>query len=207
MPRSRTRSLDTYHAKRDFGRTREPRGGTPDAGDGAPSFVVQHHAARSDHYDFRLEIDGVLVSWAVPKGPSTDPRVKRLARRTEDHPLEYEDFEGTIPKGDYGGGTVLVWDRGTYENRTAHRGEPVPAAEAVERGHLSFRLDGEKLRGGYALTRFRTGDDESWLLVKERDAEADARRNPVSTEPESVRTGRDLDEVARATEDSGDRPA
>lgn len=203
MPRSR--SLGTYREKRDFGRTREPRGDAPSEND-APVFVVQHHAARSDHYDFRLEIDGVLASWAVPKGPSTDPRVKRFARRTEDHPLEYENFEGTIQKGEYGAGTVLVWDQGTYENLTAHNGEPVPAGEAVERGHISFRLHGEKLRGGYALTRFRTGEDESWLLVKERDDEADARRNPVSTEPESVRTGRDLDEIAHAEEDTGDRP-
>lgn len=198
---TRERPLGRYREKRDFDRTAEPRGKGARGDRDAPVFVVQHHAARSDHYDFRLEVDGVLKSWAVPKGPSTDPRDKRLARPTEDHPLEYEDFEGTIPEGEYGGGTVLVWDRGTYRNLSEHEGEPVSAADALDRGHLSVWLDGEKLRGGYALTRFRTGRDESWLLVKERDAEADARRNPVRTQPESVRTGRDLDEVAR--EDDG----
>lgn len=194
---TREQPLGRYREKRDFHRTAEPHGNDAHAAGDAPVFVVQHHAARSDHYDFRLEIDGVLKSWAVPKGPSTDPRERRLARPTEDHPLEYENFEGTIPAGEYGGGTVLVWDRGTYRNLTRHRGEPVSASDALDRGHLSVWLDGEKLRGGYALTRMRRGGDESWLLVKEKDAEADARRNPVKTEPESVRSGRDLDDIAR----------
>lgn len=195
---TREQPLGRYRDKRDFDRTAEPGGKGSRAPRDAPAFVVQHHAASSDHYDLRLEVDGVLKSWAVPKGPSTDPRDKRLARPTEDHPLEYVDFEGTIAAGEYGGGTVLVWDHGTYRNLSEHHGEPAPAAEALDRGHLSVWLDGEKLRGGYALTRFRTGRDESWLLVKERDDEADARRNPVRTQPESVRSGRDLDEVARA---------
>lgn len=198
---TRERRLGRYREKRDFSRTAEPRGKDARRKRDAPVFVVQHHAARADHYDLRLEVDGVLKSWAVPKGPSTDPREKRLARPTEDHPMEYADFEGTIPAGEYGGGIVLVWDRGTYENRSEHRREPISVTDALERGHLSVWLDGEKLRGGYALTRFRTGRDESWLLVKRRDDEADARRDPVRTQPESVRTGRDLDEVARTERD------
>ncbi len=157
----------------------------------APRFVIQHHAASTDHYDFRLEIDGVLASWAVPKGPSTNPKDKRMARRTEDHPMEYEDFEGVIPEGEYGAGRVIVWDRGTYTNEGKH-----DIADALKRGHLSFRLDGEKLRGGYALTRFRTGKDEAWLLVKKSDEDADARRKPVRSQPESVLSGRTLDELS-----------
>ncbi|PSK85978.1 DNA ligase D-like protein (predicted 3'-phosphoesterase) [Murinocardiopsis flavida] len=188
--------LQEYRGRRDFDRTAEPRGEVRH-GSGRPRFVVQHHAARADHYDFRLEVDGVLKSWAVPKGPSTDPRVKRLAVPTEDHPLDYADFEGTIPAGDYGGGTVLVWDTGTYENTTDKNGRALDMAEGLRHGHVSVLLSGTKLSGGYALNRFRTGDEEAWLLVKVKDAAADARRRPTSTEPESVRTGRDLGEVAR----------
>jgi DNA ligase D-like protein (predicted 3'-phosphoesterase) len=153
--------------------------------------VIQHHAASTDHYDFRLEIDGVLASWAVPKGPSTNPRDKRMARRTEDHPMEYETFEGVIPEGEYGAGSVIVWDRGTYSNDSEH-----DMAEALKRGHLSLRLDGEKLHGGYALTRIRTGKDEAWLLVKRKDEDADRRRNPLRSQPESVLSGRTLDELS-----------
>lgn len=159
-------------------------------GRGAPHFVIQHHAARSDHYDFRLEVDGALASWAVPKGPSVDPKDKRMARRTEDHPLEYQTFEGVIPKGEYGAGPVIVWDHGTYSNESQHK-----MADALQRGHLSFRLNGEKLQGGFALTRIRGGKDETWLLVKKSDADADARRRPVNTQPESVQSGRTLDEL------------
>jgi DNA ligase D-like protein (predicted 3'-phosphoesterase) len=161
-----------------------------DRSDKGPTFVIQHHAARSDHYDFRLEIDGVLVSWAIPKGPSTNPRDRRMARRTEDHPLEYSTFEGVIPNGEYGAGGVIVWDRGTYANATTHE-----MAECLDRGHLSFRLHGEKLEGGFALTRIREGKDETWLLIKRRDEEADARRNPVKSQPESVLSGRTLDDL------------
>ncbi|MDD4252330.1 MAG: DNA polymerase ligase N-terminal domain-containing protein, partial [Methanoculleus horonobensis] len=148
------------------------------------------------HYDFRLEADGVLKSWAVPKGPSMSPKEKRLAVPTEDHPLDYAGFEGVIPEGSYGAGTVLVWDRGTYQNLTEKGGKRIEVAEAIRRGHVSFRLEGEKLRGGYALTRFRTGKGEAWLLVKMDDAEADPGRNPVVTEPRSVVSGRSLNEIA-----------
>lgn len=184
-------SLEEYHGKRRAGRTPEPRGKRRGRRGGAPGFVIQHHTASTDHYDFRLEIDGVLVSWAVPKGPSTNPKDKRMARRTEDHPLAYADFEGVIPEGEYGAGAVIVWDRGTYANDDDH-----DLSEGLDRGHLSFRLDGEKLRGGYALTRIRTGKDETWLLVKRRDDAADARRKPVRSQPESVVSGRTVDELS-----------
>lgn len=189
--------LSGYHRRRDFGRTEEPRGSVhrDEAGEG-PVFVIQHHVARADHYDLRLEVDGVLRSWAVPKGVSTDPRDKRLAMPTEDHPLEYADFEGTIPSGEYGGGTVQVWDRGHYVNTTRRDDREMSMAEGLEKGHVSVRLNGEKLSGGYALTRIRADGDEAWLLVKEKDDEADARRDPVSTQTESVRSGREMEEIA-----------
>jgi DNA ligase D-like protein (predicted 3'-phosphoesterase) len=128
--------------------------------------VIQNHAARTLHYDLRLEIGGVLKSWAVPKEPSRDPRVKRLAVPTEDHPLEYARFEGVIPKGEYGAGRIRIWDRGTYRNLTERDGKAVPAAAAYARGHLKVWLSGRKLRGGFALTRMGKGKKARWLLVK-----------------------------------------
>lgn len=186
--------LATYHSKRDLEVSGEPAGGSPGE---RPRFVVQRHEASTVHYDFRLEVDGVLKSWAVPKGPSTDPNEKRLASPTEDHPLDYAEFEGMIPEGSYGAGTVVVWDLGTYRNLTARRGEQVPMAEALDNGHVKVWLEGEKLQGGYALTRSQMRGREQWLLVKVADEHADRRRNPVHTQPESVLTGRtnaDLDE-------------
>lgn len=153
--------------------------------------MIQHHAARSDHYDLRLEIQGVLVSWLIASGPSTNPRDRRMARRTEDHPLDYADFEGVIPDGEYGAGPVIVWDRGSYANATDRE-----MAECLDRGHLSFRLQGEKLCGGFTLTRIRTGRDETWLLIKRNDEHADPRRKPVTSQPESVVSGRTLDDLA-----------
>jgi DNA ligase D-like protein (predicted 3'-phosphoesterase) len=190
-------SLKDYQGKRDFSRTPEPSGKEAGAST-EPLFVIQKHDASHLHYDFRLEVDGVLKSWAVPKGPSTDPRDKRLAVPTEDHPLDYADFEGIIPEGAYGAGTVLVWDTGPYRNLTEKKGQAIPMSQAVEHGHVKIWLQGKKLKGGYALTRFRKGKDESWLLVKMDDAEADARRNPVATEPQSVLSGRTLEEIAAA---------
>lgn len=151
---------------------------------------MQRHDASTLHYDFRLEVDGVLKSWAVPKGPSPDPHQKRLATATEDHPLDYATFEGVIPEGSYGAGTVVVWDTGSYRNLTARRGRPVGMAEAIDAGHVKVWLDGEKLRGGYALTRSHIRGREQWLLVKVDDDQADRRRNPVRAQPESVLTGR-----------------
>jgi DNA ligase D-like protein (predicted 3'-phosphoesterase) len=160
-----------------------------------PIFVVQKHAATTLHYDFRLEVDGVLVSWAVPKGPSTDPRDKRLAMAVEDHSLDHADFEGKLGGG-YGAGAVIVWDKGTYRNITRRDGEEVPIDRALAGGHAVVELHGEKLRGGYALTRTDREPRERWLLVKTRDEAADARRNPVSTQPESVLSGRTIEQVA-----------
>ena len=187
--------LEEYRSRRDFRRTPEPAGDRA-AGSEELIFVIQKHDASTLHYDFRLEVDGVLKSWAVPKGPSTDPRVRRLAVPTEDHPIGYADFEGVIPEDEYGGGTVLVWDRGTYRNLRAEKpkGEGRASMEgSLEDGHVEVWLEGKKLHGGYAL--IRTGD-ERWLLVKMKDDGADARRNPVSTEPESVLSGRTLEEIA-----------
>jgi DNA ligase D-like protein (predicted 3'-phosphoesterase) len=194
----------TYGEKRDFRRTPEPRGSARRRRRSRkPIFVVQQHAARSLHFDFRLEVDGVLKSWAVPKGPSTNPRDKRLAMPTEDHPMEYAEFEGVIPRGEYGAGPVIVWDRGTYENRTVDRqGREVPAAEAIEEGELKMRLHGEKLNGTYVLVRTGGGDRERWLLIKERGEGADARRNPARTQPESVISGRTLKQVAAEERES-----
>lgn len=187
-------TLDEYREKRNFSRTPEPPGERAAAS--RPIFVIQKHRATTLHYDFRLEADGVLKSWAVPKGPSMNPKEKRLAVPTEDHPLDYADFEGVIPEGSYGAGTVLVWDRGTYRNLTEKEGKGIEVAEAVRRGHVSFWLEGEKVRGGYALTRFRTGKGEAWLLVKMDDAETDPGKNPVAAEPRSVISGRTLEEIA-----------
>ena len=192
--------LEDYKKKRDFKRTSEPGDGTIDfdwAGEG-PVFVIQKHDASNLHYDFRIEVDGVLKSWAVPKGPSTDPGVKRLAIPTEDHPLAYADFEGDIPEGEYGGGTILVWDRGNYKNNKKEEPEKgsIPSIEEqIEDGHLTIWIDGEKLRGGYAMIRTGGGENPRWLLIKMDDSEADARRNPTSTENKSVKTGRTLDEI------------
>lgn len=191
----RERSLRRYRDKRDFRRTPEPAGRSRSSR-GRPRFVVHKHDATSLHYDLRLEAAGVLKSWAVPKGPSTDPREKRLAMRTEDHPTEYARFEGVIPEGEYGAGPVIVWDRGTFRNLTERDGKKVPVERAVEDGHVAVWLDGEKVSGGYALTRVARGKRERWLLVKERDERADARRKPVRTQPESVVSGKRIEDLA-----------
>lgn len=155
-----------------------------------PLFVVQRHDASRLHFDFRLEVDGVLVSWAVPKGPSLDPREKRLAVKVEDHQLDYAHFEGRIGKG-YGRGTVIVWDTGTYENLTTKNGAPLDMADAVAAGHVKVSLSGEKLTGAFALTRTAMGGDRrNWVLVKLDDAGADRQRRPPSTHDESVLSGR-----------------
>lgn len=190
--------LSEYEKKRDFGRTKEPRPGAHQGRtDQELRFVIQQHHATSMHYDFRLEVGGVLKSWAVPKGPSTDPEERRLAQATEDHPMEYIDFEGYIPRGEYGGGPVIVWDTGTYRNITQRRGQALSMEDGLERGHVSVWLEGEKLRGAWSLNRMRSGDDgrEAWLLIKRDDETADRRRKPVSTQPQSVVSGRKVDEV------------
>ena len=188
--------LDEYRDKRDFDASPEPPGGERDPGD-RPLFVVQEHDASSLHWDFRLEADGVLKSWAVPKGPSTDPDDQRLAVRTEDHPLDYVDFEGRIPEDEYGAGEVIVWDIGPYRNLTeTDDGDEKPVATAVDQGHVEVWLEGEKLQGGWRLVHARVGgDDDNWLLQKLDDEGADARRRPTSTEPESVLSGRTVDDI------------
>lgn len=188
--------LKDYRKKRDFRRTSEP-GGSMRSSSGKPIFVIQKHDASNLHYDFRLEVNGVLKSWAVPKGPSTDPNVKRMAIFTEDHPVDYAGFEGVIPEGEYGGGTVLVWDKGTYENikEDDNGDEKVSMAEAFESGHIAVRLNGQKIKGGYAMIKTKRGKGDQWLLIKMKDKDADARRNPVSTQPESVLSGRTLEQI------------
>jgi DNA ligase D-like protein (predicted 3'-phosphoesterase) len=188
--------LGEYRRKRDFGRTGEPRGGRGRR-DARPRFVVQHHDASTEHYDFRLEADGVLKSWAVPKGPSLDPRDKRLAVATEDHPLEYAGFEGVIAPGQYGAGPVIVWDQGYYVNHSHDAaGHPVAAAAAIEGGHVTFDLHGRKLRGQFSLTRMRGRGKGQWLLVKSDDESADRRRKPVRSQPESVKSGKRIGQLS-----------
>jgi bifunctional non-homologous end joining protein LigD len=187
--------LKEYVRKRDFARTPEPSGaGRKPArarGKSKLSFVVQKHAASRLHYDFRLEHDGVLLSWAVPKGPSLDPADKRLAVHVEDHPLDYGGFEGTIPKGQYGGGSVIVWDRGHW----TPDGDP---SEGMRRGKLDFTLHGKKLGGAWHMVRLkgRPGEgDKNWLLMKRTDAFAKTGKSIVDARPESVKSGRLIEEI------------
>jgi bifunctional non-homologous end joining protein LigD len=194
--------LEEYRKKRRFDRTPEPAGKAPKRPrKNGLRFVVQKHRATRLHYDFRLEWKGVLLSWAVPKGPSLDPTVKRLAMAVEDHPIEYVDFEGIIPPGEYGGGTVMVWDEGTWEPES----ESVDAA--LRKGDLKFTLRGTKLGGSWVLVRTRGrgaagGDpDRSWLLIKHRD-DAATTEDIAETAPRSVRTKRLLAEIA--IEEGGD---
>jgi bifunctional non-homologous end joining protein LigD len=187
MPR-----LKIYRAKRHFGVTAEPKGKVV-RGRGH-AFVIQKHAARRLHYDLRLELNGVMKSWAVTRGPSLVPSIKRLAVQVEDHPIAYNRFEGTIPKGEYGGGTVMIWDRG----RWAPEGD---ARKGLAKGHLSFRLDGKKLRGGWYLVRMRKRPGEkrnSWLLIKQHDEAARSGRDKdiLKERPLSVKSGRTLEEIA-----------
>jgi bifunctional non-homologous end joining protein LigD len=192
------RSLATYHQKRDFAITSEPHGGDA-AHTTRDRFVVQCHDARRRHYDFRLELDGVLLSWSVPKGPSLDPTERRLAVRTEDHPVDYADFEGVIPPGQYGAGGVIVWDRGRW---TPHG----DARAGLAKGRLTFDLHGEKLHGRWHLVRTRGGDARPsgekahWLLFKGRDESADPKKDIVVEAPASVVSGRTVEQVTEAPE-------
>lgn len=193
----------SYEEKRDFSKTKEPRGKKiHKRAEGDNIFVIQKHDATNLHYDFRLEIDGTLKSWSVPKGPSTNPTIKRMAIPTEDHPMEYANFEGTIPKGQYGGGTVMVWDKGTFKNlKKDGDGKAVSLSDSYKMGSLEFSLQGEKLQGSYALVKMKGGKmSGNWLLMKTEDEFADARRNPVSTQKESVLTGRTLKQISEEAE-------
>ncbi len=188
-------TLDKYRQKTDIASTSEPSGSVRDES-GKSIFVVQKHASRQLHYDFRLEMDGVLKSWAVPRGPSLDPAAKRLAIQVEDHQMDYADFEGTIPECEFGGGTVMVWDRGFWEPLGDQK-------TGYTQGSMKFSLQGEKLRGSWALVRMknRAGNEkesENWLLIKERDEEAKTGPEAEITArlPESALTGRTMEEIA-----------
>lgn len=182
-------SLKLYRQKRKFEQTPEPRGAAKKKSAAQqPMFVIQQHDATRLHYDLRLEMNGVLKSWAVPKGPSLNPAVKRLAILTEDHPIEYGHFEGVIPIGNYGAGTVMVWDVGFYE---LINGKSMQ--KAFERGFIEICFDGKKLQGNFAL--IRTSPQKNWLLVKMHDEYASKRKNPVSTQKKSALTNRTMSEI------------
>ena len=190
------RKLEEYHRKRNFEKTPEPAGKAGRGHRAALQFVIQKHAASSLHFDFRLELDGVMKSWAVPKGPSVDPAVKRLAIEVEDHPIEYNTFEGTIPEGEYGGGTVMLWDRGTYTAADTSNDPVDELRSGYESGELAFVLEGERLHGSWALIRTRRGAHTQWLLVKRRDDDARPGSDVVAEYTTSVATGRTMDEIA-----------
>ncbi len=182
--------LAEYRARRDFAKTPEP--GPKRGKSKGNSFVIQKHAATRTHYDFRLEHDGVLKSWAVTKGPSLDPSQKRLAVMTEDHPLEYGGFEGVIPKGEYGAGPVMIWDEGTWEPI----GDP---DQGLAKGDLKFRLHGKRLNGEYVLVRMKPRKEDrgrqNWLLIKKRDEYAGDGSEPTQEFDTSVKTGRTMDQI------------
>lgn len=175
------KKLSEYTKKRNLKKSGEPKAKVKKSKK-ENIFVVQQHHASHMHFDFRIESRGVLKSWAIPKGPSTNPQDKRLAAMTEDHPIEYAKFEGIIPQG-YGAGTVIVWDEGAYENLTTKDDKPVSIAAGIKNGHIKIMLHGKKLKGAYALTKFR---DKDWLFVKIKDEYANAKANPAKTKPVSV---------------------
>jgi bifunctional non-homologous end joining protein LigD len=185
-------ALEEYVAKRSFANTPEPAPGKTQAKTGGAYFCVQRHDATRLHYDFRLEIDGVLKSWAVPKGPSLDPAVKHLAAHVEDHPVEYGGFEGNIPAGNYGAGSVMLWDRGTFELLDNASGE-----DQIKRGDLKFRLHGEKLNGDFALVLMKgRGKGNEWLIIKKKDEFATPAWD-IESHAYSVLSGRSQEEIAR----------
>ena len=196
MPRRRVSGLSQYgvlaeyNRKRRFDVTPEPPGRPRKARARTLEFVVQKHRATALHYDFRLEHEGAMISWAIPKGPAPDPSIKRLAMMTEPHPMDYNDFEGVIPEGEYGGGTVMIWDRGTWEP------EVPDVTAALAKGDLKFRLHGKKLRGSWVLVRTR---NRQWLLIKHRDAAVTTEDLTVS-KPLSVVSRRTMAGIARAAQ-------
>lgn len=195
---SRYGALAEYNRKRHFGITPEPLGepGAPAAGPRPLEFVVQKHRATRLHYDFRLEHRGLMLSWAVPKGPSPDPTVKRLAMETEPHPMDYNQFEGVIPEGEYGGGTVMIWDHGVWAPVADGRlGDESDADRQLARGELKFIVLGQKLAGSWTLVRTR--GERQWLMIKHRDGHA-SPEDVTATRPRSVVSGRSMAEIARA---------
>jgi len=211
-------ALADYRRKRDFSRTGEPPGAVlprPEEGEAAAAappggdqptaprrlFVIHKHDASQLHYDLRLELNGVLKSWAVPKGPSLDPKERRLAVQVEDHPLEYATFEGTIPEGEYGAGTVMLWDSGWWEPdeawmREAKGGQVLSPEEGLAKGDLKFVIHGQKLNGSWALVQMKGRGDKNWLLIKHRDDWARPGFDITKEAPDSVASGRSLEEIA-----------
>lgn len=188
--------LDEYKKKRNFKQTTEPEGRLKKRDSDNPIFVVQKHQATRLHYDLRIEVDGVLKSWAVPKGPSNDPTQKRLAVPTEDHPMEYADFEGVIPEGEYGGGTVMLWDTGTYETVPDEDGmEPLSPMESFERGQIKIRLHGTKMKGDWVIVNMK--GKKEWLLIKKKDNHTGAKDSLTRNHPNSALTGKGLEEISR----------
>jgi bifunctional non-homologous end joining protein LigD len=199
MP-NRSDQLAEYRRKRDFRRTREPEGATPRRPAARLAYVIQRHEATRLHFDLRLELDGVMKSWAVPKGPSLDPAVKRLAIEVEDHPIDYNTFEGTIPEGEYGGGTVMLWDRGTYVYAGDADDPLAGLRDGHRRGDFKFELRGKRLRGSWVLVRTRRSERKNqWLLIKHRDEYADPDVDPVERYRTSVTTGRTMAQIAAGT--------
>jgi bifunctional non-homologous end joining protein LigD len=193
-------SLEKYAEKRDFTKTAEPKAGKSKDNDKL-MFVVQKHDASRLHYDFRLEMDGVLKSWAVPKGPSTDPKNKRLAMMVEDHPFDYRNFEGIIPQGEYGGGTVIVWDEGTYEPIEEIKGKKAQEKYLLKQlkgGSLKIKLHGEKLQGEYALVKTHGMGENGWLLIKHKDDFASA--TDITKKDKSVLSGKTIEAMEKTSE-------
>ncbi|MDA2928111.1 hypothetical protein MYX78_12950 [Acidobacteria bacterium AH-259-G07] len=184
-------ALEKYQRKRDFSKTSEPAGGEGQESKDQPRFVIQKHRAKRLHYDLRLEMEGVLRSWAIPKGPSLNPDDKRLAIQVEDHPLEYADFEGIIPEGEYGAGKVIVWDQGTYECI----GEETDPVKAWKTGKLDMRLHGQKLKGMWLLIKLKGRQDNQWLFFKKKDEYSDLQTEITEEAPESVLSGLEVDEI------------
>lgn len=202
-PAKSRKAVKEYQQKRDFQKTPEPAGGKEAAAGNL--FVIQKHDATRLHYDLRLEAQGVLKSWAVPKGPSSDPKEKRLAVRTEDHPLEYADFEGNIPEKEYGGGQVIIWDRGHFENHsTGTKKHPIDLSEAIENGKIDVTFHGEKIKGSYALVKMksisREEGKEQWLLIKHKDRYTDTLPEDLEELPRSVTTGRTVEDLRKESE-------
>src|ERR1700761_6379550 len=193
-------SLVKYANKRDFTKTAEPKSGESSDKQHLV-FVVQKHDASHLHYDFRLEMDGVLKSWAVPKGPSTDPKTKRLAMMVEDHPFDYRNFEGIIPQGEYGGGTVIVWDEGTYEPIEEIKGKKAQEKHLLQQlkaGSLKIKLHGEKLNGEFALVKTHGMGENGWLMIKHKDDFATSK--DITKEDKSVLSGKTIEKMEKTSE-------
>ena len=191
--------LKEYNTKRDFRKTSEPKGDIK-SGKEDLRFVVQKHAAKNLHYDFRLELEGVLKSWAVPKGPSLDPKIKRLAMHVEDHPYDYRNFEGTIPEGEYGAGSVIVWDEGIYHaiDTVDKKESEKILKEGYEKGDFKFYLEGQKLKGEFVLVKMKNRGEKQWLLIKHKDKFISTK--DILEEDRSVLSDRTIEDVAGGVE-------